>query len=63
MVPPTALLIKFLCQIRLSKIVRECTPTRAVKKKKKKKLPMPPEMGDKLLKSIQVFEIEMLRSI
>ena len=38
----TTLSIKYLRQNRLSEIVRECTPTRAVWKKT-----MSPEMGDR----------------
>ena len=58
MVSPTILSIKYLCQNRLSEIFRECTRTRAVWKKTRL-----PEMVDNVLKSIQVFEQKILRSI
>ena len=58
MVSPTFLSIKYLCQSRLSEIFRECTRTRVVWKKTRL-----PEMVDNVLKSIQVFEQKILRSI
>ena len=58
MAPPMILSVKYLCQNRLSEIVRECTRTRAVWKKTRL-----PEMGDNVLKSIQVCEQKILRSI